>query len=66
MILEITQGGFIKVKNCKVLCVRLWGLDIFFHNSLHLSARTYSSFDSRTWVGQWLLDAVIGGWQDTE
>lgn len=45
------QGGFITVKNRKVLCVRLWGLDIFFHDSLHLSERTYSSFDSRTWVG---------------
>jgi len=51
MILEITQGGFITVKKCKVLCMRLWDLDIFFHNSLHLSVRTYSSFDGRSWVG---------------
>lgn len=51
MILEIIQGGFVTVKKRKVLCVRLWGLVIFFHNSLHLSVRTYSSFDSRTWVG---------------
>lgn len=46
MILETAQGGFITVKRCKVLCVGLWGLDIFCHSSLHLSARAFSSFDS--------------------